>query len=128
MLVVNRAKSQAAPLKACAFLGFQIGVRGRAVWSGKAHARFKQRVREIARRNRGHRVQDVIFELRRCHGLAQLLPPQRHLLGVAGVGRMGPSKSAAVLLEAMGTAPDAPPPSARLGHSAQGSAYGHAQP
>lgn len=64
-LVVNRAKSQTAPLKACAFLGFQIGARGRAVWTAKAHARFKQRVREITRRNRGHRVQDVIDELGR---------------------------------------------------------------
>jgi RNA-directed DNA polymerase len=64
-LVVNRAKSQAAPLKQCAFLGFQIGARGRAVWTAKAHARFKRRVREITRRNRGHRVQDVVEELRR---------------------------------------------------------------
>jgi len=64
-LVVNRAKSQAAPLKQCAFLGFQIGARGRAAWTAKALARFKQRVREITRRNRGHRVQDVIDELRR---------------------------------------------------------------
>ena len=64
-LVVNRAKSKAAPLKACAFLGFQIGARGRAVWTAKAQARFKRRVREITRRNRGHRVQDVIDELRR---------------------------------------------------------------
>lgn len=64
-LVVNRAKSKAAPLKQCAFLGFQIGARGKAVWTAKAHARFKQRVREITRRNRGHRVQDVIDELRR---------------------------------------------------------------
>ena len=64
-LVVNRAKSQAAPLKQCAFLGFQIGARGRAVWTAKALARFKQRVREITRRNRGHRVQDVIDELAR---------------------------------------------------------------
>jgi len=64
-LVVNRAKSQAASLKQCAFLGFQIGARGRAVWTAKALARFKQRVREITRRNRGHRVQDVIDELRR---------------------------------------------------------------
>lgn len=63
-LVVNRAKSKAAPLKSCAFLGFQIGMRGRAVWSAKAHARFKLRVREITRRNRGHRVQDVTDELR----------------------------------------------------------------
>jgi RNA-directed DNA polymerase len=64
-LVVNRAKSKAAPLKQCAFLGFQIGHRGKVVWTPKAHARFKQRVREITRRNRGHRVQDVIDELRR---------------------------------------------------------------
>jgi len=64
-LVVNRAKSKAAPLRQCTFLGFQIGARGRAVWTAKAHARFKQRVREITRRNRGHRVQDVIDELRR---------------------------------------------------------------
>ena len=64
-LVVNRVKSKAAPLKQCAFLGFQIGAVGRAVWTAKAHARFKRRVREITRRNRGHRVQDVIDELRR---------------------------------------------------------------
>jgi RNA-directed DNA polymerase len=64
-LVVNQAKSKAAPLKQCAFLGFQIGATGKAVWTIKAHARFKQRVREITRRNRGHGVQDVIDELRR---------------------------------------------------------------
>ena len=64
-LVVNRAKSKAAPLKQCAFLGFQIGARGKAVWTATAHARFKRRVREITRRNRGHRAQDVIGELRR---------------------------------------------------------------
>ena len=64
-LVVNRAKSQTAPLKQCAFLGFRIGARGRAVWTAKALAQFKRRVREITRRNRGHRVQDVIDELRR---------------------------------------------------------------
>jgi len=64
-LVVNQAKSKAAPLKQCAFLGFQIGAVGKAVWTIKAHVRFKRRVREITRRNRGHRVQDVIDELRR---------------------------------------------------------------
>ena len=35
------------------------------VWTAKANARFKLRVREITRRNRGHRAQDVIGELRR---------------------------------------------------------------
>ena len=65
LLVVNRAKSKTAPLRQCAFLGFQIGARGKAVWSAKALARFKQRVKEITRRNRGHRVQVVIDELNR---------------------------------------------------------------
>jgi RNA-directed DNA polymerase len=64
-LVVNRAKSRAAPLRQCAFLGFQIGSQGKVVWTAKAHARFKRRVREITRRNRGHRIQDVIDELYR---------------------------------------------------------------
>jgi RNA-directed DNA polymerase len=64
-LVVNRAKSRAAPLQQCTFLGFQIGARGKVVWTAKAHARFKRRVKQITRRNRGHRVQDVITELRR---------------------------------------------------------------
>lgn len=63
-LVVNRAKSRAAPLKSCSFLGFQIGVRGKVTWTAKALARFKERVREITSRNRGCRVADVINELR----------------------------------------------------------------
>lgn len=63
-LVVNRDKSCAAPLKMCSFLGFQIGTRGKIVWTAKALARFKERVREITSRNRGHRVRDVIDELR----------------------------------------------------------------
>jgi len=64
-LVVNRSKSQCAPLKECAFLGFRLGSRGRVVWTEKSLLRFKQRVREITSRNRGHNVQDVIDELQR---------------------------------------------------------------
>ena len=63
-LVVNRAKSRAALLKTCVSLGYQIDRRGKLVWSEQALHRFKERVREITRRNRGHRVQDVIDELR----------------------------------------------------------------
>jgi hypothetical protein len=63
-LVVNRAKSRAALLKSCVFLGYRIDHRGKLVWSEKALHRFQERVREITRRNRGHRVQDVIDELR----------------------------------------------------------------
>jgi RNA-directed DNA polymerase len=64
-LVVNRAKSRCTPLKFCEFLGYTMDRRGRLVWTDKALHRFKERVRQITRRNRGHRVQDVIGELRK---------------------------------------------------------------
>ena len=73
-LVVNRAKSRAALLKTCVFLGYQIDHRGKLVWSEKALHRFKERVREITRRNRGHRVQDGHRRTAQLHPrLAQLL-------------------------------------------------------
>ena len=62
-LVVNRAKSRAAPLKTCEFLGYKLNNRAKLAWTEKVQHRFKQRIREITRRNRGHRVQDVIDEL-----------------------------------------------------------------
>jgi RNA-directed DNA polymerase len=64
-LVVNQTKSQTAPLKRCAFLGFQIGAKGKVVWTAKVLKRFKERVKEITRRNRGHHVSEVIDELKR---------------------------------------------------------------
>jgi RNA-directed DNA polymerase len=64
-LVVNQAKSRAAPLEACVFLGYRVTRRGKLAWSEKALHRFKERVRHITRRNRGHRAQDAIGELRR---------------------------------------------------------------
>jgi RNA-directed DNA polymerase len=64
-LEVNRAKSRAAPLKACEFLGYKLNNRAKLAWTEKARHRFKQRVREITSRNRGHRVKDVIDELNR---------------------------------------------------------------
>ncbi len=62
-LIVNRAKSRAAPLKQCAFLGYRIDNKGKLAWTEKAQERFKQRVREITSRNRGHKVETVIDEL-----------------------------------------------------------------
>ena len=62
-LVVNRAKSRAAPLKSCEFLGYKLNKRAKLAWTEKARHRFKERVREITSRNRGHRVQTVIDEL-----------------------------------------------------------------
>jgi RNA-directed DNA polymerase len=62
-LVVNRAKSRAAPLKSCEFLGYRLNNRAKLAWTEKAQHRFKERVREITSRNRGHKVQVVIGEL-----------------------------------------------------------------
>jgi RNA-directed DNA polymerase len=62
-LIVNRAKSRAAPLKACEFLGYRLNNRAKLAWTEKAHHRFKERIREITSRNRGHKVQTVIDEL-----------------------------------------------------------------
>jgi len=62
-LVVNRAKSRAAPLKSCAFLSYQLNGRAKLAWTDKAHHRFKERIKEITSRNRGHNVQTVIHEL-----------------------------------------------------------------
>jgi RNA-directed DNA polymerase len=63
-LVVNRQKSQAAPLSKCAFLGFQI-LRGRIVWTEKAQKRFKERTQEITSRSRGVSTFCMLRELRR---------------------------------------------------------------
>ena len=62
-LIVNRAKSRAAPLKSCEFLGYRLNHRAKLAWTVKAHHRFKERIREITSRNRGHKVQTVIDEL-----------------------------------------------------------------
>ena len=43
----------------------QSGARGRLVWADKSERRFRDRVREITRRDRGHRVETVIAELMR---------------------------------------------------------------
>lgn len=53
-LVVNRAKSHAAPLKSCEFLGYRLNSRGKLAWTAKAHHRFKERIREWERS--GHRL------------------------------------------------------------------------
>jgi RNA-directed DNA polymerase len=63
-LVVNRQKSQAAPLIRCPFLGFQIK-RGRVVGSEKALRRCKERIQEITSRRRGIARFRRLDELRR---------------------------------------------------------------
>jgi RNA-directed DNA polymerase len=53
-LIVNRAKSRAAPLKTCEFLGYQLNNRAKLAWTDKAQHRFKERIRQWERS--GHRV------------------------------------------------------------------------
>ena len=63
-LVVNRQKSQAAPLTQCTFLGFAFR-RRQVVWSEKALGRFQERIREITSRRRGINMASRLTELRR---------------------------------------------------------------
>ena len=61
-LLVNRDKSKVAPLKECAFLGFQI--HGKQVRrTDKAAHRFKQRIREITTRSKGISMGQRLREL-----------------------------------------------------------------
>jgi RNA-directed DNA polymerase len=62
-LIVNRAKSRAAPLKSCAFLSYRLNHGAKLAWTEKARHRFKERIKEITSRNRGHNVKTVINEL-----------------------------------------------------------------
>lgn len=61
-LPVNGDKSYVAPTKDVAFLGFQI-LRGQIRVSTEARQRFKDRVRELTRRNNGQSMSQVIRDL-----------------------------------------------------------------
>ena len=61
-LPVNRDKSYVAPAKDVEFLGFQI-LRGQIRVSTEARQRFKDRVRELTRRNNGLSMSQVIRDL-----------------------------------------------------------------
>ncbi len=61
-LPVNRKKSQVAPIKDIPFLGFQI-LRGKIRVSDKARVKFKNRIRELTRRNNPLSMNQVIQEL-----------------------------------------------------------------
>jgi RNA-directed DNA polymerase len=62
-LKVNKAKSKAARINACGFLGFELR-RGKLRWTAKAVQRFKQRIREITCRKSGRSMEAIIAELR----------------------------------------------------------------
>ena len=61
-LIVNQEKSRVAPIKEITFLGFQL-LRGKIRVSNKAQHRFKDRVRELTRRNNPLSMYHVIHEL-----------------------------------------------------------------
>ncbi len=62
-LKVNKAKSKAARISACNFLGFELR-RGKLRWTASAVQRFKDRIREITCRRSGRSMEAIIAELR----------------------------------------------------------------
>ena len=63
-LIINEAKSKAARLRECTFLGFRIH-RGKLRWTDAAVQTFKQRVREVTSRSNGQNVRSRTQALRR---------------------------------------------------------------
>jgi RNA-directed DNA polymerase len=63
-LRINPAKTKAARLSACAFLGFELR-RGKLHWTDAAVERFKARVREITKRSNGRNMKARIKALKR---------------------------------------------------------------
>lgn len=61
-LIVNQTKSKICPLREAAFLGFTFQNR-KLKWSPKSRKRFKARIRNLTRRNRGVSPAKVMREL-----------------------------------------------------------------
>jgi len=61
-LPINRDKSQVAPVKDVAFVGFQI-LAGKIRVSNKARVKFKNRVRELTKRNNPLSMHQIIEQL-----------------------------------------------------------------
>jgi RNA-directed DNA polymerase len=62
-LRVNEAKSKAAPIHQCSFLGFELR-RGRLRWTSSVVKRFKERVRQITARSSGRSIYAIVADLR----------------------------------------------------------------
>lgn len=63
-LIINQAKSKAARLRECTFLGFRMQ-RGKLHWTDAAVRTFMQRVREITDRHNGKSMRQRLEALRR---------------------------------------------------------------
>lgn len=62
-LTVNTTKSRVVTLPDASFLGFEI-VRRRIRWTKKSQRKFKEKIREITKRTRGHSPTKVITDLK----------------------------------------------------------------
>jgi len=62
-LTVNTTKSKVVKLRDASFLGFEI-VHRRIWWTKKSQKKFKDRIKEITKRTRGHSPTKVTAELR----------------------------------------------------------------
>ena len=63
-LIVNEAKSRVVPLREASFVGFQI-VQRTVRWTPKSQMKFKEKVRKITKRTRGHSPSKMIEDLQR---------------------------------------------------------------
>ena len=115
-LIVNRAKSRAAPLKTCEFLGYRLNNRAKLAWTDKAHHRFKERIREWERSESNHQPQpraQCSNRHRRVEfihpRLAPILQAQLHLQRGSGAVSMDQAASELVSLEAVESTAHAPP-------------------
>ncbi len=86
-LTVNTRKSAVDRPWNCTFLGFTVSRNGlKLKVADKAIAKLKDRVRELTRRTRGHRLRDIVAELREAllgwkayFGIAEVLSPLRDI-------------------------------------------------
>ena len=62
-LKVNESKSRVDKPRNRSLLGFSIGKDGRVYVSDKSIRRFKDRIRELTRRTRGRRIEQVVREV-----------------------------------------------------------------
>ncbi len=62
-LQVNKAKSKAAGINACSFLGFELR-QGRLRWTAQTAQRYKERIVQITSRSSGRSMPDRLAELR----------------------------------------------------------------
>ena len=62
-LKVNREKSKIVSASQCPYLGYIIGAAGALRAAKEKEVKFKERIREITRRNRSRQLKETIEEL-----------------------------------------------------------------